>query len=82
MEHSELQSEIILFLKNKRYFEGKPEIIEDRDIEEHGEEFFVEFNAVKKGRLPVNLTTGAIVNLQRDLSLDRKEVSNVGGNVS
>ena len=43
LEHSELQSEIILFLKNKQIFEGKPDFLDDRDIEEYGEEFVMGF---------------------------------------
>ena len=68
-------------MKNKRHFEGKPELIEDRGIEDYGEEFVLEFNAVKKGRFPVDSITGSTVILQGDLSLDNKQAGNVGGNV-
>ena len=56
-----------MFLKNKLHFEGKPGLLEDRNIEEHGEEFVMEFNAAKKGMSPITMVTGATVNLQRVL---------------
>ena len=81
LEHSKLQSDIILFLK-KRDFDVKLELLEDIDVEDYGEEFVMEFDAAKKGLLPVNSTTGETINLQGDLSLEIKQVSKVGGNVS
>ena len=69
LEHSEFQRDIVLFLKNKRHFEGEPKLLEDKKIKDQDEEFFMEFNAEKKGPLPVNSTTGATLNLQGDLSL-------------
>ena len=82
LEHSQLQSEIILFLKNKRLFEGKPELLDDRDTEDYDEEFVIEFNEAKKWLPPVNTTTGETVNLEGGLSLEGVPESKEGGNVS